>query len=134
MSDRNASAPQSTLDSSPLPRAAARCCNTERRLASAWPASAPSRRRCAATANQLGAANLRRQGELAAEQVVRLPKASRCASTRVSLGGRGLEPLQNLFEGLVFIDQRDGLLQMGVAEKMDVNDEQTEFTFTCATA
>ena len=38
--------------------------------------------------------------------------------------------IQNLFEGLVFIDQRDGSLQMGVAEKMDVNDEQTEFTFT----
>ncbi len=37
--------------------------------------------------------------------------------------------LQNLFEGLVFIDQRDGSLQMGVAESMDVNDEQTEFTF-----
>ena len=37
--------------------------------------------------------------------------------------------LQNLFEGLVFIDQRDGSLQMGVAEKMDVNDDQTEFTF-----
>ena len=38
--------------------------------------------------------------------------------------------LQNLFEGLVFIDQRDGSLQMGVAEEMTVNDEQTEFTFT----
>ena len=37
--------------------------------------------------------------------------------------------LQNLFEGLVLIDQRDGSLQMGVAESMDVNDEQTEFTF-----
>ena len=38
--------------------------------------------------------------------------------------------VQNLFEGLVFIDQRDGSLQMGVAEAMDVNEEQTEFTFT----
>ena len=85
----------------------------------------------AATANQLGAANLRRQGELAAEQVIRLPEGEPVRfDPGVTTGGRGLEPLQNLFEGLVFIDQRDGSLQMGVAEKMDVNDDQTEFTFT----
>ena len=85
----------------------------------------------AATANPLGAANLRRQGELAAAQVVRLPEGEPVSfDPGVTRGGRGLEPLQNLFEGLVFIDQRDGSLQMGVAEKMDFNDDQTEFTFT----
>ena len=85
----------------------------------------------AATANPLGTANLRRQGELATAQVVRLPEGEPVSfDPGVTRGGRGLEPLQNLFEGLVFIDQRDGSLQMGVAEKMDVNDEQTEFTFT----
>lgn len=82
-------------------------------------------------ANQLRAVNLRLQDELAADQVVRLPEGEPVRfDPGVSSGGRGLEMLQNLFEGLVFIDQRDGSLQMGVAETMDVNEEQTEFTFT----
>ena len=85
----------------------------------------------AAPANQLREANLRRQGALAAAQVIRLPEGEPVRfDPGVTRGGRGLEPLQNLFEGLVFIDQRDGSLQMGVAEEMTVNDEQTEFTFT----
>lgn len=82
-------------------------------------------------ANQLRAANLRLQGELAADQVVRLPEGEPTDfDPGVTSGGKGLEMIQNLFEGLVFIDQRDGSLQMGVAEAMDVNEEQTEFTFT----
>ena len=87
----------------------------------------------AATAsNRLRAANILAQsGELAAEQVVRLPEGEPIVfDPGVTSGGKGLEMIQNLFEGLVFIDQRDGSLQMGVAETMDVNDEQTEFTFT----
>jgi oligopeptide transport system substrate-binding protein len=86
----------------------------------------------AAGMNQLRAANLRLQSdELAADQVVRLPEGEPVRfDPGVTSGGKGLEMLQNLFEGLVFIDQRDGSLQMGVAEKMDVNEEQTEFTFT----
>src|SRR3954470_3696964 len=85
----------------------------------------------AAASNRLRAANILAQtGELAAEQVVRLPEGEPIRfDPGVTSGGRGLEMLQNLFEGLVFIDQRDGSLQMGLAEKMDVNDEQTEFTF-----
>jgi oligopeptide transport system substrate-binding protein len=86
----------------------------------------------AATAsNRLRAANILAQsGELAAEQVVRLPEGEPIVfDPGVTSGGKGLEMIQNLFEGLVFIDQRDGSLQMGVAESMDVNDEQTEFTF-----
>ena len=86
----------------------------------------------AATAsNRLRAANILAQnGELAADQVVRLPEGEPIRfDPGVTSGGRGLEMLQNLFEGLVLIDQRDGSLQMGLAEKMDVNDEQTEFTF-----
>jgi oligopeptide transport system substrate-binding protein len=81
--------------------------------------------------NQLRAANLRLQeGDLAEDQVIRLPEGEPVRfDPGVTSGGRGLEQLQNLFEGLVFIDQRDGSLQMGVAETMDVNDEQTEFTF-----
>jgi oligopeptide transport system substrate-binding protein len=85
----------------------------------------------AAASNPLRLANLRLQGELAAEQLVRLPEGEPTDfDPGVTSGGKGLEMIQNLFEGLVFIDQRDGSLQMGVAEAMDVNEEQTEFTFT----
>jgi oligopeptide transport system substrate-binding protein len=82
--------------------------------------------------NRLRAANILAQsGELAAEQVVRLPEGEPVVfDPGVTSGGKGLEMIQNLFEGLVFIDQRDGSLQLGIAESMDVNDEQTEFTFT----
>jgi oligopeptide transport system substrate-binding protein len=82
--------------------------------------------------NRLRAANLLAQsGELAAEQVVRLPEGEPVRfDPGVTSGGRGLEMLQNLFEGLVLIDQRDGSLQMGLAEDMAVNEDQTEFTFT----
>src|SRR5215207_5917565 len=85
----------------------------------------------AAASNRLRAANfLAQTSELAAEQVARLPEGEPIRfDPGVTSGGRGLEMLQNLFEGLVLIDQRDGSLQMGLAEKMDVNDEQTEFTF-----
>ena len=86
----------------------------------------------AAASNRLAAANAYFQDQpLAAEQVVRLPEGEPVRfDPGVTSGGKGLEMLQNLFEGLVFIDQRDGSLQMGLAETMDVNDEQTEFTFT----
>jgi oligopeptide transport system substrate-binding protein len=86
----------------------------------------------AVSSNQLRAANLLAQsGKLAAEQVVRLPEGEPTDfDPGVTSGGKGLEMLQNLFEGLVFIDQRDGSLQMGLAEDMSVNEEQTEFTFT----
>ena len=85
----------------------------------------------AMASNRLRAANILAQnGELAADQVVRLPEGEPIRfDPGVTSGGRGLEMLQNLFEGLVLIDQRDGSLQMSVAESMDVNDEQTEFTF-----
>ncbi len=86
----------------------------------------------AAASNRLAAANAYFQDKpLAAEQVVRLPEGEPVRfDPGVTSGGKGLEMTQNLFEGLVFIDQRDGSLQMGLAESMDVNDEQTEFTFT----
>jgi oligopeptide transport system substrate-binding protein len=96
--------------------------------------SAIQRSAQATAGNQLRAANLHlrlQEGELAADQVVRLPEGEPTDfDPGVTSGGKGLEMIQNLFEGLVFIDQRDGSLQMGVAEAMDVNKEQTEFTFT----
>src|SRR5215210_1838119 len=85
----------------------------------------------AMASNRLRAANILAQsGELAADQVVRLPEGEPVRfDPGVTSGGKGLEMTQNLFEGLVFIDQRDGSLQLGIAETMDVNEEQTEFTF-----
>src|SRR5215213_1741910 len=86
----------------------------------------------AATAsNRLRAANILAQsGELAAEQVVRLPEGEPVRfDPGVSSGGKGLEMLQNLFEGLVYIDQRDGSLQNGLAESFTPNADASEFTF-----
>jgi len=86
----------------------------------------------ATAANQVRSANvLMQDGELAADQYVRLPEGEPTDfDPGVTSGGKGLEMIQNLFEGLVLIDQRDGSLQLAIAEAMDVNDEQTEFTFT----
>lgn len=86
----------------------------------------------AAAVNRLRRANALLQDEpLAAEQVIRLPEGEPVRfDPGVTSGGKGLEMLQNLFEGLVYIDQRDGSLQMGVAEEMEANPDQSEFTFT----
>src|SRR4051812_48187349 len=85
----------------------------------------------AAPANRLKLMNASFQDQLAAEQTVRLPEGEPVRfDPGVTSGGKGLEMTQNLFEGLVTIDQRDGSLQMGLAEKMDVNADATEYTFT----
>ena len=68
-----------------------------------------------ATAGAAGAAAASRLQdiELAEEQVIRLPEGEPVRfDPGVTSGGKGLEMLQNLFEGLVAIDQRDGELQM----------------------
>jgi oligopeptide transport system substrate-binding protein len=86
----------------------------------------------AAPANRLRLLNASLQGEtLAKEQVIRLPESEPIYfDPGVSYGFKGLEQLQNLFEGLVYIDQRDGSLQMGLAKAMEANADVTEFTFT----
>jgi oligopeptide transport system substrate-binding protein len=86
----------------------------------------------AAPANRLRLLNASLQGEtLAKEQVVRLPESEPISlDPGISRGNKGLEQLQNLFEGLVYLDQRDGSLQMGLAETMEANADDTEYTFT----
>jgi len=86
----------------------------------------------AAPANRLRALNVAMQnGDLATEQVVRLPESEPIRfDPGVTVGFKGLEQLQNLFEGLVYVDQRDGSLQLGLAEKMEHNADVTEYTFT----
>src|SRR5262249_13169866 len=86
----------------------------------------------AAPANRLRRLNAALQNEpLAKEQVVRLPEGEPVYfDPGVSFGVKGLEQLQNLFEGLVYPDQRDGSLQMGLAESMTPNADDSEYTFT----
>jgi len=98
-------------------------------VAAASPALA--RTVAASAGNQLAGINARIAYQtLAAEQVVRLPEGEPVRfDPGVTSGGKGLEMLQNLFEGLVTIDQRDGSLQMGLAESMEANEDQSEFTF-----
>ncbi|MGI9253544.1 MAG: peptide ABC transporter substrate-binding protein [Thermomicrobiales bacterium] len=85
----------------------------------------------ASAGNQLAGANLRLSFQtLAAEQVIRLPEGEPVRfDPGVTSGGKGLEMIQNLFEGLVTIDQQDGSLQMGLAESMEANEDESEFTF-----
>jgi oligopeptide transport system substrate-binding protein len=85
----------------------------------------------AAPENRLIWMNAMLQGEtLAREQIIRLPESEPISlDPGVTRGNKGLEQMQNLFEGLVYFDQRDGTLQMGHAEKMESNADDTEFTF-----
>ena len=68
---------------------------------------------------------------MADEQVIRLPEGEPVRyDPGVTCGGKGLEMLQNMFEGLVGIDQRSGELELLQAEKMEPNADVTQFTFT----
>ncbi|MGI8477666.1 MAG: peptide ABC transporter substrate-binding protein [Thermomicrobiales bacterium] len=81
--------------------------------------------------NRLRLLNAAMQDQLAAEQTIRLPEGEPVRfDPGVTSGGKGIEQLQNLFEGLVTVDQRDGSLKMGLAEKMEANADASAFTFT----
>ncbi len=86
----------------------------------------------AAGVNRLRFLNAMYQDQpLAADQTIRLPEGEPVRfDPGVTSGGKGLEMLQNLFEGLVYIDQQDGSVQMGLAENMEASPDQTKFTFT----
>lgn len=77
------------------------------------------------------AAPRRQATELAAEQVIRLPEGEPVRfDPGVTPGGKGLEILQNLFEGLVGVDQRTGAVELLQAEAMEANADATQFAFT----
>jgi len=81
--------------------------------------------------NRLQLLNIALQDQLAADQTIRLPEGEPIRfDPGVTSGGKGIEQLQNLFEGLVTVDQRDGSVQMGLAEKMTPNADTSAFTFT----
>jgi len=81
--------------------------------------------------NRLRFLNVLMQDTLATDQTIRLPEGEPVRfDPGVTSGGKGIEQLQNLFEGLVTVDQRDGSIQMGLAEKMTPNADTSAFTFT----
>src|SRR6476661_4915375 len=56
----------------------------------------------------------------AATQVLRLPEGAKIVNTMdpgITSGGNGLEQIQNMFEGLVYVDQNSGEIKPGQAEK-----------------
>jgi oligopeptide transport system substrate-binding protein len=68
-----------------------------------------------------------------AEQVLRLPEGAKIPHTidpGISHGGAGLEQMQNMFEGLVYVDQLTGELKPGQAEKWTISPDGLVYTFT----
>jgi oligopeptide transport system substrate-binding protein len=63
---------------------------------------------------------------------LRLPEAAkpRTMDPGISSGGDGLEQIQNLFEGLVYIDQNTGEIRAGQAEKWTISPDGLVYTFT----
>lgn len=69
-------------------------------------------------------------GELAAEQVFRLPtQEPTTMDPGVSYGDYELDIFFNIFDGLVAVDQRTGAVVPRVAESFENNADGTEFTF-----
>jgi oligopeptide transport system substrate-binding protein len=64
--------------------------------------------------------------------VLRLPEAAKIVNTMdpgVSSGGAGLEQMQNMFEGLVYVDQVTGDIKPGQAEKWTISPDGITYTF-----
>ena len=63
---------------------------------------------------------------------LRLPEAAKIVNTMdpgISSGGAGLEQIQNMFEGLVYVDQVTGEIKPGQAEKWSVSPDGITYTF-----
>ena len=64
--------------------------------------------------------------------VLRLPEAAKIVNTMdpgVSSGGAGLEQIQNMFEGLVYVDQVTGEIKPAQAEKWTISPDGLTYTF-----
>lgn len=69
----------------------------------------------------------------ASPTLLRLPEGAQIVNTMdpgISSGGEGLEQMQNLFEGLVVIDQTNGQLKPGQAERWAISPDGLVYTFT----
>jgi len=63
---------------------------------------------------------------------LRLPEAAKIVNTMdpgVTSGGAGLEQIQNMFEGLVYVDQVTGEIKPGQAEKWTISPDGITYTF-----
>jgi oligopeptide transport system substrate-binding protein len=70
-------------------------------------------------------------GSLAAEQVMRLPAGEPVTmDPGVSYGDVEIDIFANVFEGLVGVDQRTGLVVPRAAESFEANADNTQYTFT----
>ncbi len=70
-------------------------------------------------------------GDLAAEQIIRLPTGEPTTmDPGVSYGDDELTIFYNIFEGLVGVDMRTGEVVPRAAESYTSNDDSTQFTFT----
>lgn len=69
-------------------------------------------------------------GELAGEQVVRLPSTEPIGLDPAVSYGYGLSQFRNLFAGLVGLDPHDGAVITELAESFEANDDATEYTFS----
>src|SRR3989440_8388469 len=64
---------------------------------------------------------------------LRLPEAAKIVNTMdpgISSGGAGLEQIQNMFEGLVYVDQNSGEIKPGQAEKWTISPDGLTYSFT----
>ncbi len=64
--------------------------------------------------------------------VLRLPEGAKIVNTMdpgITSGGDGLEQIQNMFEGLVFVDQITGEIKAGQAESWTVSPDGITYTF-----
>ncbi len=71
-------------------------------------------------------------GAPAKKTVLRLPEAAKIVNTMdpgVSSGGAGLEQMQNMFQGLVYVDQVTGEIKPGQAEKWTISPDGITYTF-----
>jgi oligopeptide transport system substrate-binding protein len=63
---------------------------------------------------------------------LRLPEGAKITNTMdpsITSGGNGLEQIQNMFEGLVYVDQVTGELKAGQAEKWTISPDGLIYTF-----
>src|SRR5213594_2926783 len=70
--------------------------------------------------------------QAAKKTTLRLPEAAKIVNTMdpgISSGGAGLEQIQNMFEGLAYVDQVTGEIKPGQAEKWTISPDGLTYTF-----
>src|SRR5437867_3108956 len=73
-----------------------------------------------------------RPSQAAKKTTLRLPEAAKIVNTMdpgISSGGAGLEQIQNMFEGLAYVDQVSGEIKPGQAEKWTISPDGITYTF-----